>query len=332
MAVDAYAALKELLAKLLGGDRALAAQYAEDPEGTLAAQGVTDGDLGDVDLYQLVGQCAAEAGTQVPGYGGAPPGQYPVASPPPAHPGSPATAEVVQHLNYITYAKYEGDEYITQQLINYQDYSTTIDNSTHVDVDGDFHGDIETTNVNAVGEGAMAAGENLAADGAQVIDGDNLGTALANSGDGAVQNVGQIDGPVSTGDGNVQAGRDIDAPVNTGEFTGIQGEHVDATNAVQNFGQGDVTHFGDADIDDSAVSLGGDATNVSDNELDEGSALNVGDGQASGYNYEHEEEVHIEAHDSQVSTEQGFGDQTAQQVNVDVDVNAADGHEDIPIM
>ena len=115
----------------------------------------------------------------------------------------------MQHLNYITYAKYEGDEYITQQLINYQDYSTTIDNSTHVDVDGDFHGDIETTNVNAVGEGAMAAGENLAADGAQVIDGDNLGTALANSGDGAVQNVGQIDGPVSTGDGNVQAGRDI---------------------------------------------------------------------------------------------------------------------------
>ena len=329
MAVDAYAALKDLVEKLLGGDRAVAAQFAEDPHGTLAAQGVTDGDLGDADLYQVVSEAAANHGTQVPGYGGTPPAQYPVSSPPPPHPGPPSTPEVVQHLNYVTYATYEGDEHITQQLINYEDYSTTIDNSTHVDVDGNFHGDIDVTNVNAVGDGAVAAGENLATDGGQVIDGDNSGVALANSGDGAVQNAGDIDGPVSTGDGNVQAGRDIEAPVNTGEFTGIQGEEVDATNAVQNFGQGDVTHFGDADIDDSAISLGGDATNVSDNDLDDGSALNVGDGQATGDNFETDEEVNIEARQSQVATEQGFGDQAAdQEVQLDIDV---EGQEDVPI-
>src|SRR5690606_18953387 len=146
MAIDATKALEEFLAKLFGGDRALAAQYAEDPEGTLVAQGVTDGDLGDTDLYQVVGQTAAKYDAYVPGYGGAPAAQYPVSSPPPPHPGPPSTPEVVQHLNYVTYATYEGDEYITQQLINYEDHSTNIDNSTHVDVDGDFHGDIETTN------------------------------------------------------------------------------------------------------------------------------------------------------------------------------------------
>src|SRR5690606_14927116 len=195
MAFDATKALEEFLAKLFGGDRALAAQYAEDPEGTLVAQGVTGADLGDTALYQLCAHGAAQADTPGPGYGGAPAAQYPVSSPPPPHPGPPSTPEVVQHLNYVTYATYEGDEYITQQLINYEDHSTNIDNSTHVDVDGDFHGDIETTNVNAVGDGAQAAGENLANDGGQVIDGDNFGVAQANSGDQAVQNTGQIDGP-----------------------------------------------------------------------------------------------------------------------------------------
>lgn len=316
MAVDAFEALKELVEKLLGGDRVLAAQYAEDPDGVLAAQGVTGGDLGEVDLYQLVGECAGKAGVQVPGYGGTPAGQYPVSSPPPPHPGPPSTPEVVQHLNYVTYATFEGDEHITQQLINYQDYSTNIDNSTHVDVDGDFHGDVDIDNVNAVGEGAQAAGENLAADGGQVIDGDNFGVALANSGEGAVQNTGLIEGPVSTGDGNVQAGGNIDGAVNTGQFTGIQGDEVFADQAVQNFGQGDVTHFGNSSITDAAVSVEGDADNASNNQLDDGSALNVGDGQATGYNTEYEEHTHIDADYSQVSTEQGYGDQhTTQQAD-----------------
>src|SRR5690606_40233623 len=138
--------------------RARGAQSPDDPERRLVRQGVADADLGDTDLYQLIGQCAAQYDTQVPGYGGAPAAQYPVSSPPPPHPGPPSTPEVVQHLNYVTYVTYEGEEHITQQLIKYQDYSTNIDNSAHVDVDGDFHGDIDIDNVNAVGEGAQAAG------------------------------------------------------------------------------------------------------------------------------------------------------------------------------
>lgn len=291
MAVDVYDALKNLVNQIIG-DREAAQQYAEDPYGTLAEQGITDGDLGQVDMHQLVSDCASghdlpdstRQALQSTGGGGSAPTQYPVSSPPAG--GHQSAQEVVQHLNYVTYATYEGDEQITQQLINQEnyDYSTNIDNSVDVEVDGDFHGDIETTNVNATGDGAVAAGDDVenaaTGDGSQIIDGDNLGQA-------------------NTGDGAVQAGDDINAPVNTGEFTGVQADgdventvvgddnqsaqvSGEADNSTFNFGDGDVTNFGDADIDDAAVSVGGgDANNVSDNFLDEGAAASAG-GDATG--------------------------------------------------
>lgn len=316
MAVDVYQSLRDLINQILG-DREAALQYAEDPEGTLAAQGITDSDLDGVDIRQLVGECAP--GHPLPGNvqqslqsysgGGGAPSGYQGPPPPPAGGGHASTQEVVQHLNYVTYQTYEGDEQITQQLINYEDNSTNIDNSVDVDVDGDVHGDLdlETTNVNATGDGAVAAGQ----------DAEGVAT-----GDGAIAAGDDIrDSQLNTGDGAVQAGEDINAPVNTGEFTGVQADgdventvvgddnqaaqvSGQADNSTFNFGDGDVTNFGDADFDDSAVAVGGgDATNVSDNDLFEGAALSV-EGDAEG-NFE---ETDVTAHDSIVATEQGPGD------------------------
>ena len=318
MDVDVYAELKQFINQLLT-NKAFAQEYAEDPHGKLAEQGITDGDLSQVDMYQLISECAAEQelpystqqAMQTYSGGGPAPAHYPMSPPPPgAH---QSAQEVVQHLNYVTYATYEGDEHITQQLINQEnyDYSTNIDNSVDVDVDGDFHGDIETSNVNATGDGAIAAGrdvENAATgDGAQVIDGDNHG--LANTGDGAVQ-----------------AGGNISAPVNTGEFTGVQstgpventvvGDHNqsaqvsgNADASTFNFGDGDVTNFGQADIDDAAIATGsGDASNISDNTLYEGAAAAAGGGDATGHFEEDYQETYVDAYNSNVATEQGAGD------------------------
>jgi hypothetical protein len=319
MDVNVYEELKVFINQLLT-NKTFAQQYAEDPHGKLAEQGITDGDLSQVDMYQLISECAAEQdlpystqqAMQTYSGGGPAPSHYPMSPPPPgAH---QSAQEVVQHLNYVTYATYEGDEHITQQLINQEnyDYSTNIDNSVDVDVDGDFHGDIETTNVNATGDGAVAAGrdvENAATgEGSQIIDGDNYGQA-------------------NTGDGAVQAGGDIDAPVNTGINTGIiadgdannnvVGDHNQtanvegsADNSVLNFGDGDVTNFGDAQFNNTAVSVGGgDANNVSDNTLYEGAAAAAGGDATGEYENEyHHEETYVDADHSNVGTEQGHGD------------------------
>lgn len=336
MAFDAYnegvQAIQALVNKIFSGDQQAALQYAEDPDGTLAEQGISDADLSGLDMRQLVADCAEghdlpystqQAMQSYTSGGGGP--SYPVSAPPAT---SHTASEVVQHLNYVTYATYEGDEQITQQLISYEDYSTNIDNSVDVEVDGDVEGDfdLETNNVSATGDGAVAAGEDAegvatgdgavaagedvenaaTGDGSQIIDGDNLGQA--NTGDGAVQSGGDIEAPVNTGDfDGVQADGDVENSV-VGDDNQTAQVSGDADNSTFNFGDGDVTNFGEADIDDSAVSVGGgEATNVSDNELEEGSAISTG-GDAEG---SFEEEVDIEAEDSVVSAtvEQGPGDQ-----------------------
>jgi hypothetical protein len=309
MEVDVYTSLKDLIARLLGGDREFAMQFAGDPNGTLAAQGITDGDLSQVDLYQLVDQCAAEAGLPdstrqaLQNYGGGSGGGGSSAA------SHQSTQEVVQHLNYVTYQTYEGDEQITQQLINYEDYSTNIDNSVDVEVDGDVHGDldVETTNVNATGDGAVAAGDDVenaaTGDQSQIIDGDNYGNA--NTGDGAVQAYGDIEAPVNTGTfTGVQADGDVDNTIVGDGNQAVQLEDSDVDASTFNFGDGDVTNIGQSTVEESAIATGGgDANNVADNTLYEGAAASAG-GDATG-NYE---ETDVYAYDSNVATEQGSGD------------------------
>jgi hypothetical protein len=256
MTVNVTEAMKDFIHNLMT-DRQFAGNYAEDPQGMLAAQGVTDHDLSGVDVDAAVREvCAdpsvpAEARSAVQNSG-----------PPPSSGGaaSHSVESVVQHLNHITYATYEGDDYITNLI------DQSVDNS--VDVSGPVFGDL-----NAV------TGEQ-----GQIIDGPNFGQA--NTGDGAVQ-AGDDASGVNTGvNTGINAGGDVEnAVVGDGNQTAQVEGSADGT--VFNFGDGDVNNLGNADIDDSAVSFGeGDATNLSDVTVDDGSAIAVGGGSASGSNVE----------------------------------------------
>jgi hypothetical protein len=173
-----------------------------------------------------------------------------------------------------------------------------------LDIDNEQDVDVDQTEVNADDGGVAVLGDDAevnAATGedAQVIEGDVDGVAntgddnanvgddgQANTGDGAVQVGDDLeDSLVNTGtvdDGSVLANGDIEAPVNTGENDGIiaggdvddavvgddnQVANADDNEGVINFGGGaDITNISDSDVDDAAISTGGDATNVSDNE------------------------------------------------------------------
>lgn len=259
MTVNVSEVLKEFIRNLMS-DREFAGQYAEDPQGMLAAQGVTDHDLSGVDLPGAVREVCgdpsvpAEARSAVQNH----------SSPPPSTGGATQSVDsVVQHLNYVTYATYEGDDYITNLI------DQSVDNSVDVDVDGNVFGNVD---VNAV-----------TGDQGQIIDGSNFGQA--NTGDGAVlagDDASGVNTGVNTG---INAGDDVEnAVVGDGNQSAqISGS---ADQSAIGFGEGDVVNLPNADIDDAAVSFGdGDATNVSDNTLDDGSAIAVG-GNASGTNVE----------------------------------------------
>lgn len=253
MTVNVTDSLKDFIRNIMS-DRQFAGNYAEDPQGMLAAQGVTDYDLSAADMQAAVREvCAdpsvpAEARTAVQNSG-----------PPPSSGASQSVDSVVQQLNTITYATYEGDDYITNLI------DQSVDNS--VDISGPVFGD-----VNAV------TGEQ-----GQIIDGPNFGQA--NTGDGAVQAGRDAEG-VNTGvNTGINAGGDVENAV-VGDDNQTAQVSGDADGTVFNFGGGDVNNLGNADIDDSSLSFGeGDATTISDVTVDDGSAIAVG-GSASGSNVE----------------------------------------------
>jgi len=235
MPVNVTEVLQEFIRNLLT-DRSFAAQYAEDPNGMLAAQGVTDHDLSSADLDGATRAACADpsvsqhARSAVQSGGGH--------SSSGGH--SQGVGDVIQHLNYVTYQTYEGDDYITN----------LVDNS--VNVTGTVFGDVDINNASG--------------DGAQIIDGDNLGQA--NTGDGAVQAEGDASG-VNTGiNTGVNAGGDVEDTVvgNDNNVANIDGS---ADGTVLHFGDGDVsnTNISDSTIEDSTVGTGsGDVTSVEDND------------------------------------------------------------------
>lgn len=339
MAVDVTQAIKDLIQRILG-DRDTALQYAEDPEGTLAAQGVTEGDLSNLDMFQLVSEtCGSVPGLQNYGPSYSTTGGGGATQPPPPSSTGQSVDQVMQHLNYVTHVAYEGDETITNVI----DESTNIDQSQNVNVDaeGDIFGDITVdshdSNVNATGDGSAAADEGTAVSGDEAavadegvaVSGDGsaaskYGPATAgdenlvntgvnygqqNTGDEAAQGFAYGDLTQNTGDDAAQA-TDVygDVNQNTGEFTGIQSG-------------------GDANVAADALSFGeGDATSVKDVDVSEGGAYAEGGGGASGHKSDDDTEVgdidvevtDVDAYNSQVQTEQGPGDATATQVD---DVN-----------
>lgn len=272
-------------------DENFAAQYAADPAGKAAVEGITEADLSGVDMQQLVGQVCGELdlpddvrGVLQSYASGNPPPAAGLTLPPPTHAvGQQSVEQVMQHLNYVTYVTHENNPEITTNIVD-----NSIDNSTHVDVDGEVHGDIsvDPTNVNATGDGAVAnAGDGpvtaATGDGANAVGGDNNGQV--NSGDGAV--VGTVDGPVNTGS---NTGVIADGPV-TDTVVGNDNQTANVDGPLDgspiNFGDGaTVTNVNDATVTDSAVSGGGDATSVSDNVVDNGSAIGTGSGNVVTHN------------------------------------------------
>ncbi|MPZ86291.1 MAG: hypothetical protein GEV28_40345 [Actinophytocola sp.] len=290
MPINVSEVLQEFVRNLMT-DRDFAVQYAEDPNGMLAAQGVTDHDLSGVDVPGTVRDVCAdpsvpqETRSALQGYSSGS-GAGPASSA-----GHTQTVEqVVQHLNYVTYQTYEGDDYVTNLI------DQSVDNS--VDIDGPVFGDVDVNNASG--------------DGSQIIDGDNFGQA--NTGDGAVQ-AGDDASGVNTGvNTGINAGGDVEnAVVGDGNQTAqVDG---DAEGSTFNFGDGDVTNLNDVDIEDSAVGFGeGDVTNVSDNTLDDGSAIAVG-GNASGSNTE------IEDNDTTVTTTVEDNDTTINDNDVSIQDN-----------
>jgi hypothetical protein len=303
MAVDVYTELKLLLTQLFTSHDA-AVEYTESPVDTLVAEGITDSpELAQVDLNALVAETASEVGVSAET-------QQALANPsagspfgPPVSDGPLTLEHAVQHLNYVTYATYQGDEEIFQNISN-QEFSFVNDQSTNIEdfisaggdvavaegdgavaaggdaedvitgddnqlVDGDGNavagGDQEGV---AVGENAVAAGENLVAEGGVLVEGANSGQI--NTGDGEVAQAGddlnQLD------EGSVLVDGDAGA-INTGEGILAGGDAVQAGGDAVQTGGGDFNVLGEGAVqageDANAVTGDGNTANqIADSDLE----------------------------------------------------------------
>ncbi|HET6213559.1 MAG TPA: hypothetical protein VFE14_11915, partial [Micromonosporaceae bacterium] len=183
MTVNAVDLLRQLLEDIFS-HRDSAAQFASDPYGTLAAKGITDADLSGVDVRQVVGDLC-DSGAVSPEMRGALQGYTSGGGP--SSSGHQSVDHVVQQLSYVTNVAYQDDHSITTL---FEDNSTNIDNSTHVNVDGDFDGDINVDNANATGAGSVA--------------GSGHSTVTGATGDHALAVGGSTYGNLNTGEGAVQ--------------------------------------------------------------------------------------------------------------------------------
>src|SRR5262245_28215553 len=118
MPVNVADAIKELLANIIG-NRDAALQFVRDPNGTLIAQGVTEGDLAYADVPGALSEVCGPGGVpqNLQSYansGGGGSGQPPYHSP-----GQPQTPDqVIQHLTYVTQEYYSDDDTIINEINN----------------------------------------------------------------------------------------------------------------------------------------------------------------------------------------------------------------------
>jgi hypothetical protein len=255
-----FALLEQLIKEILS-DPEVAADFAADQYGTLAACGITQADLDGADVRSLVADAAKSSA--VSDHTREALGNYTNGAS-----GPPAGANVIEHINYVTYATYEGDhhyEYITRNITNF-DNSTDVDVDVDGDIDGDFRldidntQDIDQTNVSADDGGVANVGDGdvnaATGDDSLLIDGDNEG--LANAGDGAAQ-VGD-DGQANSGDNAVQVGDDLDGLVNTGAIgdgNADDDDFQDSFNETQVDAQDSIvgTEQGEGDLDQEDAEL-----------------------------------------------------------------------------
>lgn len=332
MAIDVQGAIHDLLMGILG-KRDVAQSVVADTSAAVTAAG-----LGDVGATMTVAdfqaqvaavceelgdQLSTEVQTALRAYadgnatqlayptgtgGGGGGGAVAPALPQAAAAATPLSVQAItQEMQYVTLVTYEGDdivynEYLTQDI-------TEIDNSINLEVGDDFEGDIDidSTNVNATGDGAVAAGHDVenvvTGEGGVLIDGENQGDIV--TGDGAVQvNQGTIEGGVATGAGAVATGQDSQNVIGDGNQT-VQADGSVDDSAI-NFGAGQATAFGDADIDNSAIGLGdGDVSNISDIQ---DSAVSTGDGDAAFA------EIDVDAENAVVGTAQNDSEVEQQEI------------------
>jgi hypothetical protein len=306
MALKIDDAIRQLIDQILG-NRDEAVQFALNPGGSVAAQGVEGGYP--VDVRQIVSDYCNDPSvpydtrqalqSYTSGQSG-PPG--------PAH----SQAEVVQQLQHVTYVTYENDEQIT----NIIDQSRDVFNNTDINVGDDFEGDINVDNATATGDRAAAGNvdgdgdlNQVTGDGSQVLTGDD---ATGNTGDhsNVVGADADVSAPLIAGDNSgIVADGDVDDSI-----VGDGNRVLNADGAVAgpiNFGDGAVTG---SSLTNSQGVVGGDAVNTSGNTVGTGGSLSgVGDSHGGDV----DQSVHtttitetstIDADHSIVGTEQGDGD------------------------
>lgn len=243
MSIDVSELFRDFFSRVFS-DREVAENFVADPEGVLAAEGITDADLSGVNVAQVAAVVAQESAlppetkdavAQVASGGGGGGEQDSGDGGPAADGGQPPLEQIVQTVTELVTVVHQDID----QSTSFFDQSTTIDNSVDVDVDGANASVVTTGDGNVVntGEGDVNA---ATGDGSQAIGGDN-------------------DGQANTGDGAVLAGDDVEN-VNTGENSGVVG---DGDNT---FGDGNVD-FGEGN-DLANLNFGSGVQDQSSNSID----------------------------------------------------------------
>lgn len=261
---DLTTLLQDLITRLFRDPEA-ARQFAQDPQGTLAARGITDHDLSNVNLAPIVAEAAQTASL----------------APETRHELADYTTHHAAHgdggghhsnpIDHIIHEVSRVQEIVHNESYHYESYNSFDDHSVHnlvdnsIDVRGD-HNFIDPLNTTAIGDHPLIAHD---------IDGPVV------NGPGVAVN-GPVDGPIVNGPntGVINEGS-ITAPVNTGTNTGIiaDGPVSDAVVGDHN------TALHTGDLDHSPINFGGghiENTDLSDAHFGQGATVGVGSGSTHG--------------------------------------------------